>query len=503
MPPTVGPSNDAGWEYQQRRERRPAYPAGSGYQYVPPGTPYYPFSGRPDAPTSPNRPPFTPTPGPHTSGSAMRLGTGRSPSGVFIGTPEEMDRMQQWEREHPRPVPPPPPMQGREYPDASTPDVGGGGWGYQKQSYRTRRGYGIPGITDATYHPAERATAEDLSRNLERTDDALRGLTDELRLQRGGGGVGGGGGGGDFGGAAGGGFNPDYAGGGFEQSAPPAPASPAGGARAAAGGPLDVPLAADAGGGPSGPGNAPGGSGGPDNLGRHLGGRGSKNRMANFRAKAGDVMANLQRDVPGYSREDYAAALGNLGHESAGFTAYQEGNPRSGRGGAGWAQWTGPRRRQFEAWAAKRGLDPRDPATSYGYLTSPSGEGREFRKALDAAHRRQGLGNKVQAFEQSYERAGVKAYGSRTQYAEAALDARPTEDVASAGAGAKTADASGAMGQAQAIRKEIEKPIKMKVEAPQLPSAQVKQVRRASIRRQVAREVREARHHSFADIGAA
>jgi hypothetical protein len=119
-----------------------------------------------------------------------------------------------------------------------------------------------------------------------------------------------------------------------------------------------------------------------------------------------------------------------------GFTAFQEKNPRSGRGGAGWAQWTGPRRRTFEKWAAARGLDPKDDATSYAFMTSPSGEGREFGKALDAAARRQGLSGKVVAFEESYERAGVKAFGSRTRYAEAALTAKPvappTMDVAAA-----------------------------------------------------------------------
>jgi hypothetical protein len=43
---------------------------------------------------------------------------------------------------------------------------------------------------------------------------------------------------------------------------------------------------------------------------------------------------------------DAAAFVGNLAHES---TQMQEQHPRGGRGGLGYAQWIGPRRREFEA----------------------------------------------------------------------------------------------------------------------------------------------------------
>lgn len=80
------------------------------------------------------------------------------------------------------------------------------------------------------------------------------------------------------------------------------------------------------------------------------------NAEQTFRAKAPGIMAQLVRDFP-ITPEDAAAIVGNLGHESQGFTAMQEFKPvvAGSRGGWGWAQWTGPRRRAFEAYCARTG----------------------------------------------------------------------------------------------------------------------------------------------------
>jgi len=72
-----------------------------------------------------------------------------------------------------------------------------------------------------------------------------------------------------------------------------------------------------------------------------------------FQAKAPGILTRLRADFD-LSDIQAAAIVGNLGHESNGFTAFQERHPRSGRGGWGWAQWTGPRRRAFEAYCAPR-----------------------------------------------------------------------------------------------------------------------------------------------------
>jgi hypothetical protein len=61
---------------------------------------------------------------------------------------------------------------------------------------------------------------------------------------------------------------------------------------------------------------------------------------------------------------------GNLGTETGGFTALQEKNPvvKGSRGGYGWLQWTGPRRRKYEAYCKSKGLDPAADETNYQYF---------------------------------------------------------------------------------------------------------------------------------------
>lgn len=81
------------------------------------------------------------------------------------------------------------------------------------------------------------------------------------------------------------------------------------------------------------------------------------------------LMADLQRDL-GLSQEQAAGVVGNLAHESGNFATLQEVSPlvEGSRGGYGYAQWTGPRRRAFEAWSAENGLDPSSYDANYGFL---------------------------------------------------------------------------------------------------------------------------------------
>ena len=65
-----------------------------------------------------------------------------------------------------------------------------------------------------------------------------------------------------------------------------------------------------------------------------------------------------------------AGFAGNLHWECNGFKTLQEIKPvvKGSRGGYGWAQWTGPRRREFEAWAKENDLDLDSREANYGFL---------------------------------------------------------------------------------------------------------------------------------------
>lgn len=118
---------------------------------------------------------------------------------------------------------------------------------------------------------------------------------------------------------------------------------------------------------------------------------------------------------------DAAAVFGNAGYESLGFTKLQEIKPRvpGSKGGFGWFQWTGPRRREFEAYCKRNSFDMSDPESNYKFLfvelTGPE------KKAIPALKSVPSLREKVIAFEKSFERAGVKAYEKRVEWAHYAL----------------------------------------------------------------------------------
>ena len=144
-----------------------------------------------------------------------------------------------------------------------------------------------------------------------------------------------------------------------------------------------------------------------------------------FRAKAPGIMAKLLSDFP-IAVEDAAAIVGNGGHESLGFTAMQEFKPTvaGSKGGWGWMQWTGPRRRAFEAWCKRTGKNPASDDANYGWLFLElkgieGTEGGAIKKMVAA----KGLDAKVEAFERAFLRAGVKHYDSRKLWTKRALAA--------------------------------------------------------------------------------
>jgi len=92
-------------------------------------------------------------------------------------------------------------------------------------------------------------------------------------------------------------------------------------------------------------------------------------KLATWEERGGEYVRRLVRDL-GLATEQAAGLVGNLGFESIGFTTMQEIKPLvpGSAGGYGVAQWTGPRRRNFEAWCAENALFPHSDEANYGFL---------------------------------------------------------------------------------------------------------------------------------------
>lgn len=139
-----------------------------------------------------------------------------------------------------------------------------------------------------------------------------------------------------------------------------------------------------------------------------------------FRLKVPAFMRQLMAD---FELKDFHAGgvFGNIGHECVGFTVLHEIGQPEGKGGYGWAQWTGPRRVQFFNWCTEHNLDWISDEANYGFLefelrTSQS-------DAISALLKTTTLEAAVQAFERNFERAGVPNYPSRNRWAQIAMDA--------------------------------------------------------------------------------
>lgn len=144
--------------------------------------------------------------------------------------------------------------------------------------------------------------------------------------------------------------------------------------------------------------------------------------IEHFRSTVPQYMALLRADFR-LTDLDAAAVFGNAGHESKGLTDDQEDKPvvKGSRGGLNWMQWTGPRRRAFEAYCAKHGYDANSDLAAYKWLFVELKTTEKH--ALTALKAATSLGDKVVAFEKAFLRAGVKHYPSRQAWAERALDA--------------------------------------------------------------------------------
>lgn len=148
----------------------------------------------------------------------------------------------------------------------------------------------------------------------------------------------------------------------------------------------------------------------------------SFDRPAKATAGADTVPALMQdlQSTLGLTPAQAAGIVGNFNHETGGFRYMQEISPRAGRGGLGWAQWTGPRRRAFEAWAKRNGLSTDSYEANLGFLLEEM-KGPEGR-ALAAIRNAKTPEEASRIWMNMFERPGVKASLSRERAARAAFD---------------------------------------------------------------------------------
>ena len=125
-----------------------------------------------------------------------------------------------------------------------------------------------------------------------------------------------------------------------------------------------------------------------------------KRMSARSVSKGAEIAERLSRDL-GLTQEQAAGIVGNLYHESAGFRELQEINPKSGRGGYGWAQWTGPRREEYEAFAKRMGLSPSSDEANYLFLIEDLRS--KYKDTLDAIKKTKTIAGAEHAFLKGYE----------------------------------------------------------------------------------------------------
>lgn len=122
------------------------------------------------------------------------------------------------------------------------------------------------------------------------------------------------------------------------------------------------------------------------------------------------------------TREQAAGVTGNLSHESGGFTQYHEAGKPWYLGGVGDAQWTGSRRRDFEAWSRSHAEygPPQGFLAQSMFLKHELLAGQGIRgPSLAAIRRSRSVNEAVAAWERHFEGAGVVAMGSRLRRANA------------------------------------------------------------------------------------
>lgn len=119
-------------------------------------------------------------------------------------------------------------------------------------------------------------------------------------------------------------------------------------------------------------------------------------------------------DALGLTDVQAAGIAGNFDHETGGFKFMQELKPvvPGSKGGLGFAQWTGPRRKAFESWAKENNLDTNTYEANFGFFiheVQNTNEGR-FLEDLQEAET---VEDSTRIFSEQYLRPGKPMMKSR------------------------------------------------------------------------------------------
>lgn len=136
-------------------------------------------------------------------------------------------------------------------------------------------------------------------------------------------------------------------------------------------------------------------------------------------AKAPDIMMRLMRDF-GLTDFQAGGVLGNIGHECAWFTIWQEGGKEPPEGGWGWCQWTGSRREDFYDWIEAEDFDDKSDEGNYGFLAHELNTTEK--NALAALKETTTLAEATEVFMVKFERPGVPHLDRRQDCAVQAMD---------------------------------------------------------------------------------
>lgn len=156
-------------------------------------------------------------------------------------------------------------------------------------------------------------------------------------------------------------------------------------------------------------------------------GTATRNAVGSISGGFGDRAAALMKDLMNdyrLTKAQAAGIVGNLAHESNGLQAGIEGT--SGDHALGWAQWTGPRRKAFEDYAAKNNMAVTDPAANYGFMKHELAT--THKDAISKVKATSTVAESTRAWHDSYEKSGdvdlksgtivkPKHYASREKYA--------------------------------------------------------------------------------------